>query len=137
LLSENILSLAADELGNLWIGTADTGLIAYQEGGVVGISEIRTLNSELRISLAHPFPNPSGGAVNIQYELFEPTPIQLSIIDLYGRTVRILEDGTQNKGIHKIIWDGRNDDGSLCPPGIYLIRIICNNTILSRQIILQ
>ncbi len=137
LLSENILSLAADELGNLWIGTADTGLIAYQEGGVVGISELRTLNSELRISLAHPFPNPSGGAVNIQYELFEPTPIQLSIIDLYGRTVRILEDGTQNKGIHKIIWDGRNDDGSLCPPGIYLIRIICNNTILSRQIILQ
>ncbi|MEN8225292.1 MAG: hypothetical protein ABFS05_08020, partial [Bacteroidota bacterium] len=64
MLSRHVLSLAADILGNLWIGTADTGLIAYQEGGVVKISDIGYQISDIRFLLSAPYPNPSSGVVN-------------------------------------------------------------------------
>jgi len=137
LLSKEILSLASDDLGNLWIGTADTGLIAYQEGGVVGITEERGTRNDERASLSAPYPNPSSGPVNIQYELRTFSQLHLSILDLNGRIVCVLEDGMQNKGIHNIIWDSKHDDGSSCPAGVYIIRMISDKIISSHQIILQ
>lgn len=131
LLSEHIQALAADELGNLWIGTADTGLIAYQENGVVSISDIRYSKSDIRVSLLPPFPNPSEGAVTIQYELEEATHIQLSIVDIFGRVVETLNMGSENKGKYSIIWN--NDKLK----GIYFIRLNSNNQSLSRKLILH
>jgi hypothetical protein len=129
LLSEHIQALSADELGNLWIGTADTGLIAYQQGGVVKIEEEKS-RSENRIDLLDPYPNPSRETITIPFEVAESSYIHISIRDVYGREVRSLFDGTAVPGSHSIRC-------SLGTKGVYFIQLISNNEVYSRKIILH
>lgn len=135
LLSKEILSLAADDLGNLWIGTADTGLIAYQEGGVVGIHD-NLIQAEANIVLYSAYPNPFSETINIRYDLEDASPIHLSIIDLQGRTVRILKNEFQAPGNYFLSWDGKDEHGNTSAPGIYIYRLISGDTQHSQQIIL-
>ena len=134
MLSEHVQSLAADELGNLWIGTADTGLIAYQEGGVVKIEDPGTVIED-RVILKHPYPNPSHNMVNIEYQLAASAQLDLSIIDIFGRCIRTLETSIKEKGSHRITWDGKNEEGHSCPQGIYFIQLRTEKQQLYQSII--
>lgn len=49
--------------------------------------------------------------------------LQIDIVDLAGRLVRRLEPGGLRVGRHEIRWDGRNGDGQLAAPGMYLYRL--------------
>lgn len=129
MLSEHVQSLAADELGNLWIGTADTGLIAYQENGVVKIEDRKTKNEE-RVILHDPYPNPASQQVNIKYELAETSYIHLSIVDILGRTIHILKDEMQSPGSYILEWE------NTLKKGIYSIRLRTDNLQLSQKLII-
>lgn len=131
LRSEHILSLAADEPGNLWIGTADTGLIAYHEGGVVRLSEGQDPRGNERAILLPPYPNPSESKVNIRLSLTENCRVYLYIADMVGRTVAVLMDGTLDKGAHEFIWNGGGRTG------IYLVGMSTGQHFLSRKIVLR
>jgi flagellar basal-body rod modification protein FlgD len=45
--------------------------------------------------------------------------VRLRILDLAGRTVRTLADGSLAAGTHTVHWDGRDGDGRAVPPGVY------------------
>jgi hypothetical protein len=129
LLSEHIQALRADELGNLWIGTADTGLIAYQQGGVVKVEE-RRARSESRINLLDPYPNPSKGTITIPFEVEESSYIRITVRDVFGRIVRNLFDGKSLAGSYSITF-------SLDTKGVYFINLVSNHEIYSRKLILH
>lgn len=70
------------------------------------------------------FPNPFSISTNIKYELDQPTVVNLTIYNMFGRRVKQLVNDTQYAGMHRISWDGTNESGSRVPTGIYLCHFI-------------
>jgi hypothetical protein len=74
-------------------------------------------------ALAPPSPNPSRGAVRLEYSLARAAKIQLAIFDPSGRRVRGLESGWREAGASEARWDGARDDGGRAAPGTYFARL--------------
>ena len=53
-------------------------------------------------------------------KLTAPARVVLDVFDLRGQLVRHLYDGRQSRGTYVQKWDGRDDQGDLLPPGIYV-----------------
>ncbi len=73
---------------------------------------------------------PNGDGINdevrIFYDLVETTggvPVEVEILDLFGRKVRRIYSGADRIGHYERVWDGRNGEGETVPPGIYIWRI--------------
>lgn len=50
--------------------------------------------------------------------------VRVELHDLSGRRVaRLTENRPEATGFYRIAWDGRDDDGKLVPPGLYVARI--------------
>ena len=52
-----------------------------------------------------------------------PVPLQLTLHDLAGRTVRRLRDEGFVNGPYVIPWDGTDEGGRLVPPGSYILKL--------------
>jgi flagellar hook assembly protein FlgD len=64
--------------------------------------------------------------VEITYALFrlpEEAPVELSVFTLSGLQVVKLSLGDQRAGSQRVFWDGRDADGRLLLPGIYVLGI--------------
>ena len=77
---------------------------------------IPTEEQPIETGAVHAFPNPFSNEVVIQLEGFSGE--QVRIFDQMGRLVRILEPA------HSLSWDGRNGEGVIMPPGLYIIIVI-------------
>ena len=73
---------------------------------------------------------PNGDGINEQVcidyqvlEVGEPVPVEVRIMDLTGRVVRILHTGSDGTGVYRQCWDGRDASGRHVPPGLYLYRV--------------
>ncbi len=63
------------------------------------------------------YPNPFNPSTTITLEMSESAPVELTILDVSGRTIRKLYQGILNPGSHDFLFDGIN-----LPAGIYLYR---------------
>lgn len=69
--------------------------------------------------LLRPYPNPFNPNTRIAFELERESRVELRIVDVRGRTVRVLEDALQPAGRWEMVWDGRDDAGRQLPSGMY------------------
>ena len=73
----------------------------------------------------HPvFPNPFNITTTMKLELPEKTNFSLAIYDIKGTEVWRLNNRRTNSyraGYHTIVWEGRNNFGSVVPTGVYFI----------------
>ncbi len=68
-------------------------------------------------------PNPFNPSTSIHYELPADSQVRLSVYDLSGRLVRVLEDAFQQAGEHSVRWDGRDGRGNTQASGLYFVRL--------------
>jgi len=59
----------------------------------------------------------------VHLELPSPTSVRLAVHDVAGRRLRLLLAGDLPTGVTEILWDGRDDQGSHVPSGIYFARL--------------
>ncbi len=76
-------------------------------------------NARLSFHLLQNYPNPFNTSTVINYELKKDCRVELTIYNLSGQKVRILEDRVRSKGLHSVIWDGKNNQGKEVASGIY------------------
>ncbi|RMG70960.1 MAG: DNRLRE domain-containing protein [Bacteroidetes bacterium] len=69
------------------------------------------------------YPNPTAGFAQIELTLPEATPVHLSVLDLQGRTVRVLAERPLAAGQHTLTWSGVDAAGHPLPAGMYLISV--------------
>ena len=62
--------------------------------------------------------------------------IVITIFDLLGRRIRILFDGNQNAGLHKIQWDGLDENGQSLSSGVYVYQIQIGSQIRSKKMMM-
>jgi hypothetical protein len=87
-------------------------------GSPVGVGEPAAPSLELAVA-----PNPSRGRLVFAIGSEGAGPQSLSIFDLQGRLVRRMETRSAAAETRRVAWDGRNDNGTLVAPGVYLVRL--------------
>lgn len=67
------------------------------------------------------YPNPFDQTTNIMISMPDDQQALIYVLDMRGSMVSTITDKQFTAGDHRISWDGRNDNGSDCPPGIYYL----------------
>jgi len=74
------------------------------------------------LALSPPAPNPTSGPMRLRFAIPAPATVRLSVLDLQGREVAVLAEGTQPAGWAWANWNGRAGGGPAAG-GIYFIRL--------------
>ncbi len=98
----------------------------------VGIEE--TLPERFELSAVKPNPFMENALVEfaVPYKAF----VSLKVYDASGKVVKVLHNGDAQAGYHRIVWDGRDDNGRMLPAGIYFIRMESKEFRTTRKVIL-
>lgn len=64
------------------------------------------------------FPNPSEGILNIQMNFKQQTKANLSLTDIFGKTIAVIQEGEMTAGTHTLSYDA-----SALPKGCYLLTL--------------
>jgi hypothetical protein len=86
-------------------------------------------------ALAAVRPSPFRTSAVLDFTLARPGHIELSIFDVGGRRVRVLDRGPHEAGAHRALWDGRDDDHAAVPVGVYFIRLNTGDASFHRRLI--
>lgn len=87
-------------------------------------------------SLSQNYPNPFNPSTTISFTLPAAGQARLEVIDILGRHVATVFDGTANAGQNQVVWDGRNANGESVASGIYLYRLNSGNFTESKKMML-
>ena len=110
----------------------DIRAIEAVEGVVLDASgEASPVNVALKEALVsyrlhRSLPNPFNSCTEIAYEIpaeAGTVEIILNVYDLLGRKVRSLVGGKAAAGRHRVVWDGRDDNGQPVASGVYTCRL--------------
>jgi hypothetical protein len=137
-LTTGVFSLAVSADGaTLLAGTTGFGVwkrpLAEMTGGQVGIEDPGAFLVQDGVFLRANHPNPFAANTGIQYSLPTTMPVRLAIYDVHGRQVRKLVDSVQEAGEQRVVWDGRDEQGSPVGSGIYVVRLEASRAVLSRK----
>lgn len=86
-------------------------------------TEAATISAAPKMTLEANQPNPFSHQTEIRFSVPAKTEHSLVIYDVSGRLVRSLSRGSIPAGQVSVTWDGRGDDGSLTPSGVYFYRL--------------
>lgn len=112
--------------------------------GLVGEEE--SSKFEVRISrytLLQNTPNPFRTSTLIRYQIpstSHPSPITnhvtLAVYDITGRLVETLIDESQESGVYRVQWAGKNEGGEEVPSGIYFYRLTTSYQSMVKKMVL-
>jgi len=88
-----------------------------------------------RVTLQQNQPNPFAPQTRIAFDLARPGRVQLEVMDVAGRLVRVLENRVLPAGGHIATWDGRDAHGHSVAAGTYFYRLRSEGQELSRKMI--
>jgi flagellar hook assembly protein FlgD len=92
-------------------------------------------------SSARPFdrvtasPNPFFRTTAVQFSLPVASEVKVNVYDVLGRQVRTLQSGRLPAGEHRIVWDGRDANGTSRGGGIYFVRVQVGDQIISTKVV--
>lgn len=87
------------------------------------------------VELDRPAPNPAFATSRVRFALPHEAVVRLRVIDLQGRVVATLADGTFPAGRHAETWDGATTAGR-ARPGMYYLRMDVANHRFIRSVLL-
>ena len=110
-----------DGLEDLFVGCENGGIRYFQAGDNTGKEQQPPdLSSFITFSV---YPNPVHGPVQIHYSLQRQAAVQISIYNILGEKIRVLENNFMAPGSYNINWDGTDAQGHRLPGGSYLCTI--------------
>ena len=80
-----------------------------------------------------PAPSPFRHEVTLAWTQERAAVATLTVHDLAGRRIRELASGPSDQGPHRLSWDGRDAQGAMAPPGLYLFRLSVGDQALTAR----
>ncbi len=106
---------------NVNVAPYQTQIIILGNSPLTGVKE--ETQQPLSYNLLQNYPNPFNPSTTITYEIARPEKIRLAVYDILGRQITTLVDQSQQPGIYKVVWDGKNNSGQSVSSGIYFYRL--------------
>ena len=97
------------------------------------VSAVATLTP--RFSVRAAVPNPFNGESSVEYDLTASDQVDIAVYDVAGHRVRAIESGTRGAGEHVARWDGREDNGTQAPSGVYFFRLKDADQVLTERVV--
>ena len=125
------------------LATSDVHL---KKGVPVILEELLQLLTEMKAipeasALLPNYPNPFNPETWIPYHLAKATDVTLTIHDLHGRVVRVLDFGHQHAGIYQsrgraAYWNGKNQSGEKVASGLYFYTLTAGDFNATRKLLI-
>ena len=81
-------------------------------------------------------PNPFNSQTVIPWLLLQAGPARLEVFALTGQRVAVLHAGPAKPGLHRLRWDGRDDQGRPLGSGVYVYRLVTAEGVQTRKLTL-
>ena len=83
------------------------------------------------LSVSKAYPNPFNPTTNLEYSIANSGHVKVTVFDVTGRQVSVIENSYKNAGDYSLIWDAKNNTS-----GIYYIQILSGNDIETQKVVL-
>jgi hypothetical protein len=107
--------------------------VIYRDCSVTGVGD-EHIATNAPVALFGPRPNPFVGSTEIEFLLAQEERVELSVYDVRGRRVAVLEDGRVPAGRYQRAWNGKSDLGVTLPAGIYFLSLRAGDVRETRKI---
>jgi len=100
--------------------------LALNDNAAAEMSEKLVLQTESEdlpknFELSRNYPNPFNASTTFQVSLPKTTEIEIRIFNLQGQLVRVLQRGSWEAGKHRVVWDGRDEQGQPISSGMFIL----------------
>jgi hypothetical protein len=82
------------------------------------------------------FPNPFNPSTLIRFGMPDDGHVSVTVHNMLGQLVAVLDDGFRLAGYHEVRWDGRTGNGTPVGSGMYLCRVQAGERIQTRKMLL-
>lgn len=115
---------------------------------IIDINRQRIMDAEVEIIYGKPpilpldyilyqnYPNPFNPSTSVRFEVPVDSKVLIKIYDILGREVKTLFDYQVQRGRYTLEWDGLNDAGVRMSSGTYIYRMIANEFVQSKKMLL-
>ena len=86
--------------------------------------------------LAQNAPNPFNSGTVISWFQLQSGPARLEVFALTGQRVAVPHQGLGKAGLHRLRWDGGDDRGRPLASGVYVYRLVTDETVQTRKLTL-
>ena len=113
--------LNGDGLEDLIVGDGDGGVHYFQRTNEIGI--IENQRNSISFKLFPNYPNPFNPVTTINYDLSKSARVNISIYNLLGQNIKVIENKFQQTGSYSVQWDGKDEHGISLTSGVYICRL--------------
>jgi hypothetical protein len=106
--------------------------LCYESGGVTPVFD----NLPTVAGLTGAWPNPFNPRVTVSYALPQAGAVRLTVCDVRGREVAVLDDGSMAAGEHTATWHGHDAQGRGLPSGLYLAVLRTDAGVSTQKLVL-
>lgn len=122
--------LSAADTGRAWIATSFGEVLSYGSDTNKSVAPPGT-PLPLAISLEQNYPNPFNATTTISYELPQSSEVSITVYNVLGQKIRVVESGMRAEGRHSVSFDG-----SALPSGVYMYRLRSGGSRMVRKMLL-
>lgn len=96
----------------------------------------KPLATTASLTLNPNFPNPFNPETQISYQIMEQGEVQLVIYNALGQQVNTLVQESQEAGVYRVSWNGKDDLGRSVSSGVYFYQLTSNGLVETRRMLL-
>ncbi|NQV14345.1 T9SS type A sorting domain-containing protein [bacterium] len=131
---ESVAVYPGDHSNKVYVGTHGSGTYVGSDV-VTSINDFSTNFSDSEINpIDFLGPNPFNNQIKFSYTLESPSDVRVSIINIQGKEMYLLNSGHHNAGIYSTTWDGTVSKGITATSGVYIVRLIVDQRVYSKKI---
>jgi len=118
---------------------------ASASGGPVGdprwMSSTVGIDNDVNVpnefALKQNYPNPFNPTTDISFTIGQTSDVNLTIYNLLGQKVRVLENASRQAGTHTLRWDGHDEMGQDVSTGVYLYTLTNGTKSITKKMALM
>jgi hypothetical protein len=109
---------------------SDTTALQLAVGTAAFVDRTAAEATPERVRLRPPAPNPVSDRATVTYDLPAAADVRVSVYDVLGRRVAVLEEGRREAGTHRVTWRAKG-----AAPGVYVLRLTADDQKRSRKVV--
>ncbi len=82
------------------------------------------------------YPNPFNPSTTIEFASPKVETAQVVVFNILGQAVKTVFDGQTEVGVNRIVWDGKDSNGSQVASGVYFYRLKTSQGVITRKMTL-
>ena len=88
-------------------------------------------------TLAQNYPNPFNPTTEISFSIENAADVSLTVFNMLGQKVRVLENASLEAGTHSYKWDGRDELGQSVSTCVYLYTVTDGSRSITKKMALM